>query len=275
MYLLAEGDVLYAIARGDEESSIHAFRIQPDGILSPLGEPRGTGGAVCCHLTLSPDGRRIICANYASGSIAVLPVLPNGAIAPRERLFHHPGSGAHPHMCMFAQDGTLWAADLGLDTLLVYHYDMDKGLLAPPLQHICAPSGTGPRHLLFDGRTAYVSQELSGGVGVVRNGHYHTYCAGTTDAASAIRKDGASLYIANRESHSCSIYTLTDDEVEYDCSFPVFGKHPRDFIITNASLLFACEHSEEMIVLCKKTHSLVQRLALPGANCIIRADVGG
>lgn len=101
---------------------------------------QGTGGAEPCHLAVTPAGGHLVVANYGGGSVAVLPLDPQGVPGERSDLVVHSGHGpdpqrqerAHCHMVSPAPDaGPLLAVDLGTDS--VYRYDLDaaSGRLVP------------------------------------------------------------------------------------------------------------------------------------------------
>src|ERR1700712_315045 len=85
--------VLYTV-QGDGEAA-SAFAAAPDGTLRALGSA-ATGGSNSVHQALDPSGRFLIVANYASGSVALLPVRADGALEPASHVL--PLSGARgPH----------------------------------------------------------------------------------------------------------------------------------------------------------------------------------
>jgi 6-phosphogluconolactonase (cycloisomerase 2 family) len=125
----------------------------------------------------------VLVANYFGGSIAVLPILPNGRlgeatdvqepsgkIGPTKATNAPPGSFAisghdrtHAHMIQADPAGRfVLHVDLGLDQIFVWRFDEHKGLLSPnEPPAISLPSGDGPRHFHFhpNGRWLYSIQE--------------------------------------------------------------------------------------------------------------------
>jgi 6-phosphogluconolactonase len=74
-----------------------AFSI--DGTTGRLSVPnqQDTGGRNPVHLALDPSGRFLVVADYSSGSVAVLPINPDGSLAPRSDLVALQGQpGPHP-----------------------------------------------------------------------------------------------------------------------------------------------------------------------------------
>ena len=132
-----------------------AFAAESGGSLRSLGSAAtcGTNGV---HQALDPSGRFWIVANYASGSLAVLPVRADGALAPATQILPMPGelgphrteqAFSHPHQIVFAPDGRhLLAPDKGLDRVFVLR--LHDGHLAIVSQTAMRP-GAGPRHIAF------------------------------------------------------------------------------------------------------------------------------
>jgi 6-phosphogluconolactonase len=130
-----------------------------------------SGGAGPAHLSVHPSGRFVLVANYFGGSIAVLPILPDGKLGPASD-FHQdagtvgpkkatnapPGSfaisghdQAHAHMIQSDLSGRfVISTDLGLDQILVWKFDDHAGKLTPnEPAAISIPAGDGPRHFAF------------------------------------------------------------------------------------------------------------------------------
>ncbi|PLL39033.1 6-phosphogluconolactonase, partial [Klebsiella michiganensis] len=72
----ADGKTLYG-ASEVEKGVVQAWRIGSNGELNELNQV-ASGGAGPVYLSLTPDGRHLLVANYVSGSIAVLPVKEDG-----------------------------------------------------------------------------------------------------------------------------------------------------------------------------------------------------
>jgi 6-phosphogluconolactonase len=156
---------------GDRTGSVSSFRIDPAGGLTALNA-QASGGAAPCHVVVHPSGTHVLVANYASGSVAALPVDGQGQLSRATSVVRHQGRSVNPqrqeapHAHCIQLDGAgqfALAADLGLDQLLVYRFDIERGLLEAhdPPQAALAP-GSGPRHLAFHpgGRYVYAINEL-------------------------------------------------------------------------------------------------------------------
>lgn len=167
----------------DNEGTVSAFAIDPaDGQLTPLNTVR-SGGAGPTYVSIHPSGRFLLVANYFGGSVAVLPIEPDGRlgepsdvqvddgeIGPTRATNAPPGSFAfsghdrtHAHMIEADPAGRfVLHVDLGLDRIFVWKFDEQNGVLTPNEPHAVAlPPGDGPRHFDFhpNGRWFYSIQE--------------------------------------------------------------------------------------------------------------------
>jgi 6-phosphogluconolactonase (cycloisomerase 2 family) len=135
------------------------------------------------HMSIHPAGKHALVANYGGGSIAVLPIQADGRLGAASDVKRHqgtlgparaasapPGSFAisghdRPHAHMIESDASgrfVFAADLGLDQILIWRFDDAKGTLAPnDPPSVALPPGDGPRHFAFHpkGRWFYSLQE--------------------------------------------------------------------------------------------------------------------
>ena len=123
---------LYAVDERDD-GAVTAVRLSDRKVLGS----RSTGGAAPCHLSVHPGGRWLLSANYGSGSVAVHPIDPSGALGERTDLVRHtspppgPGQeGPHAHQFVTSPDGGhVLAVDLGTDTVYTYRLDDKAGTL--------------------------------------------------------------------------------------------------------------------------------------------------
>jgi 6-phosphogluconolactonase len=173
------GRYLYAVGE-ESHGVIKAYAVdRATGALTYLNEQL-TGGEVPCHISVDPTESYALLANYGSGSVAMLPIQADGSLGPLTGFVQHEGSSIHPvrqlgphahSIILDAANGLAFAPDLGIDKLLVYDLDLDKGTLAPhEIPWVRTPAGAGPRH--FDihpnGQFAYLINELASSVTVLR-----------------------------------------------------------------------------------------------------------
>ena len=163
--------------------SVSSFAInRADGQLTLLNTV-SSGGAGPTYVSIHPSGRFLFVANYFGGSVAVLPILPDGKLGPASDLKKDagtvgpkkatnppPGSFAisghdmtHAHMIKADPSGRfIVSIDLGLDRIFIWKFDDHAGVLTPndPAE-ISLPAGDGPRHFSFhpNGRWFYCLQE--------------------------------------------------------------------------------------------------------------------
>src|SRR5438046_1734764 len=163
--------------------SISAYSIdRPTGRLTILNTV-SSEGAGPAHLSVHPSGKHVFVANYHGGTVAVLPVRPNGELGVATDVIHNsgtigsiratsapPGSFAisghdkpHAHMIQADPAGKfVLASDLGLDQIFIWKFDVETGKLsqANPAS-VTLPPGDGPRHFAFhpSGQWFYSLQE--------------------------------------------------------------------------------------------------------------------
>jgi len=182
------GTRLYATNETDragegKEGTLSAFAInRADGQLNLLNTVK-SGGAGPTYLSIHPSGKFVLVANYFGGSVAVLPILPDGrlgettdikqdtgTVGPKKATNAPPGSFAfsghdrtHAHMILADASGRfVLHADLGLDRIFVWKFDERAGKLsANDLPFVALPPGDGARHFFFhpNGRWLYSIQE--------------------------------------------------------------------------------------------------------------------
>lgn len=229
--------------------SVSAFAVnRSNGDLRPLNVV-SSHGAGPTHLSIDASGRYVFVANYYGGSIAVLPVQPNGSLGQAVDVHQDhgslgsihatdapPGSFAisghdapHAHMIQADPDNRfVLQTDLGQDRIYVYKLHSDTGKLTPAATpFISLPSGDGPRHFAFhpNGRWMYsIQEEASTLVFYHYNSSIGALSAQQTVSALPpgftgtnfcsevlISKDGRFLYAANRLHNSIAVFAIGAD----------------------------------------------------------------
>lgn len=131
-----DGKTLYA-ASEVEKGVVQAWRIDKNGELTELNQV-ASGGAGPVYLSLTPDGKYLLVANYVSGSTAVLPVKEDGSLGEAVDVHQDEGpagaerpaaavegsfaisdhNGPHAHMIAADPSGKfVYSTDLGLDRI--------------------------------------------------------------------------------------------------------------------------------------------------------------
>ncbi|MDB4673185.1 lactonase family protein [Verrucomicrobiales bacterium] len=166
-----DGKHLYSVARGSGAGEVISFDIAPgDGAITKTAAlPNGKGP---CHITVSPDGRSVLTADYGGGAALSFHVDEKGALEAVASEKEFTGSGPNPkrqkrphcHSATVSPDGRFaYFADLGTDRIMTYALAGETSALTPadpPFAKL--QPGAGPRHMAFapDGKTAYVINEL-------------------------------------------------------------------------------------------------------------------
>lgn len=225
------GRMLYAV-HGDGDT-VSAFGIEVvDGRLTHRGTWPAHGRNPV-HLAVSPDGRWLLVACYATGSVASLPVQADGGLGPVACNLILPGTpgplylhqkGSHPHQAVFNASGRwLLVPDKGLDRVFTLSLDSDSGLLSIA-STTRFPAGSGPRHLVFhpSGARCYVACELGSQVSVcgfdLATGSLNILqslptipaeaASGNTAAGIVLTGRGERLHVSNRGHNSIATFAI-------------------------------------------------------------------
>jgi 6-phosphogluconolactonase (cycloisomerase 2 family) len=282
--LNASGTRLYSANETDrvgdaKEGTVGAFAVdRADGHLTPLNAVR-SGGAGPTYVSVHPSGRFVLVANYFGGSVAVLPILPDGrlgdpadikpdagAIGPTRAKNAPPGSFAisghdriHAHMIQADAAGRfVLHADLGLDRIFVWRFDDRTGVLTPNEPHaVPLPPGDGPRHFHFHpgGRWLYSIQEEGSTIVLFdydaekgRLAPRQTVStlppgfAGTNFCSEIlVSADGRFVYAGNRLHDSIGIFSVgPDGDLTYVGEEWTRGDYPRSFAFDPTGLFLYC-----------------------------------
>jgi 6-phosphogluconolactonase len=211
--------VLFCVSEVDA-GTVRAFAIAAgSGKLTSIDQ-RPSGGARPCHLALTRDGKQLLVAN-AGGSVAVLPVGPEGRLAEATDVRRQ---GKQPQGVTISPDGRLvLVCDRGLDRVMVYR--LEDGKLAPHERPFVAlKAGAGPRRLAFrpDGKFAYVINELTStvttlaydvGAGALEERQTLSTVPGYYDGPNrpseiVVHPGGKYLYVSNCGHHSVVLFAI-------------------------------------------------------------------
>ncbi len=267
---------LYA-AHGDGDV-VTAFRVdEATGQLSLLGtqDAKGKNGV---RLGVDASNRFVICANYASGSVAVLPIQPDGSLGPVTDVAALPGKpGPHrtqqpssqPHDIVFDPRGRfIVVPDKGLDATFVFSLDTASGKLVPAaVPSVASRSGAGPRHAGFHPAKpyAYLLNELDSTLTTYRfDGERGalaplqvittlppSFTGDSTTSEIVVAASGRFVYASNRGHDSLAIFAVNEADgtlspVGWE---PTRGKTPRFFAIEpSGAVLYAANMDSDTIV---------------------------
>lgn len=299
---------LYAVGEvdnvgGKPGGGVSAFAIdQATGKLTLLNQQTSGGGGPC-HITLDKEGKNALVANYGGGSIAALPIQPDGKLTAPTAFIQHQGSSVNPQrqkephahsINLDAAGRFAFAADLGLDKVLVYKFDGNRGSLTPnePPAATIAP-GSGPRHFAFhpSGRYAYVINELLNTVvafaydaekGTLKEvqsiGTLPADFKGRSHTAEVqVHPSGKFLFGSNRGHDSIAAYTIDPNSGKLTLA-GIQGadiKEPRNFAMdpTGTYLLVGNQRSDSIVVFkidqtTGKLEPTGNKIAVPAPVCL-------
>lgn len=249
------------------------------GKLTPLNQQSSRGGGPV-HLVVDKTGRNVLVANYGGGSVAALPIGPDGMLKPASAFVQHEGSSVHPRRQARPHAHSInidpgnrfaYAADLGLDKVLIYRFDPEAGSLTaadPPFAAV--KPGSGPRHFAFHpkGGFAYVINEILVTVTAFRHDaktgaltEIETVTTlpagqevqeGFSTAEVQVHPSGRFLYGSNRGHNSITVFSI--DQASGKLTFvqneSTQGNHPRGFGIdpTGSFLIAGNQRSDSFVV---------------------------
>jgi len=283
------GRSLYAANESGKASSVSAFSIETGTGKLTLLNRQPAAGEDPCHLSFDAAGKFLLSANYSSGNVVVYPILPDGRLGERTAAVKDEGpagpnrerqDGPHAHWVAASEGNrSVLVADLGLDRVMVYAFDPEKGTLQKTAAASARP-GAGPRHAAFsaDGRFLYLLGELDSTVTVFsgQDGGWRAVqtvpmlpagFSGRNDAAEIeIHPGGRFLYASNRGRDSIVVYavdvklgTLTQvDEV------PTGGKEPRHFAIDPSGRFLLAENQNSNSIVEFRIDPATGKLAATG-----------
>ncbi|RTQ46303.1 lactonase family protein [Hymenobacter gummosus] len=262
--LSADARHLYAVNasldfQGRSTGAVRAFAVDgASGGLRLLNE-QPSEGAGPCYVSLLPDGRGALLANYFGGTISALPIRADGTLAPAAAVDQHQGAGPHKNQdkahahCIFPDPAGRFAlaVDLGNDQVLSYRLTADDKLLQlPPQVAYQGQPGAGPRHLAFhpNGRWAYLINELNSTVtalsyeaaaGTFRELHTVPalpagFSGPNSSADIHVAPDGRFVYASNRGHDSLVVLAVdaASGRLALVEHVSTQGKTPRNFALT-------------------------------------------
>lgn len=307
-YLYAVGEI--SDFDGKKSGAVSAFSIDSTtGKLTALNQ-QPSGGAGPCHVSVDPSGKVVLVANYGGGSVSAIPVQADGKLATPTSFIQHTGSSVNqsrqkePHAHSINVDPAgkyAFAADLGLDKILIYKLDPAKGTLTPnELPYATVAPGSGPRHFAFhpSGKYAYVINEIlctmtafkyDAGKGELTEIQTITTLPepvkpGYSTAEVVAHPSGKFLYGSNRGHDTIAVYAIDQatgklTTVEHESTQ---GKMPRNFAIDpTGTYLLAENQGSGTIVVFKidpatgKLDATGHKVEVPSPVCVRFLPVGG
>jgi 6-phosphogluconolactonase len=268
-----------------KSGSVSAFSIDRQSGQLKLLNTVSSGGAGPTYVSLHPSGRFLFVANYFGGSVAVLPIKPDGTlgpttdikvstgkVGPRKATNAPPGSFAFsghdvPHAHMIEPDPAgrfIISTDLGLDQIFVWRFDEAAGVLSES-SSASVPPGDGPRHFAFhgNGRWFYSLQEEGSTIILF---DYDAAQGRLTERQSIsslppgfagsnftseimVSRDGRYLYAGNRLHDAISCFAISDQgKLTYVSEEWTRGDYPRSFNFDpTGTFLYSCNQRADAI----------------------------
>lgn len=284
-YLYSANEV--ATFGGNNSGSVSAYSVDRSTGHLTLLNTVSSEGAGPAHMSVHPSGNYALVADYFGGTVAVLPIHPNGELGAASDVIHDegtvgsehaasapPGSFAisghdkpHAHMIQSDPSGKfVLSVDLGLDRILIWKFDQENGKLAAnDPAFVAFPSGDGPRHFAFhpNGRWFYSLQEEGSTLVVFdydaergRLTRKQTLSslpkgfAGTSFTSEVmVSADGKFLYAANRLHDSIAWFPIgSTGTLTFGGEEWTRGDYPRSFNIDpTGNFLYSCNQRADAL----------------------------
>jgi len=215
-----------------KNGGVAVYALDPSGRAPTHLETLMTGHPAPCHLSLSPDERKLVFAEYGRGTAGWVNLKADGAFAKEtlQGIVSEDPTGPnkprqdrpHCHCARVTPDGKyICIVDLGTDRVKIYSTSTGKFVR----DVITVPAGAGPRHITFhpNGRFAFLLFELENYVTSYRyeDGTFTPLQQlkltpeGFTDfskaAAIKLSADGSELYCSNRGHESLAVFSVDAD----------------------------------------------------------------
>ncbi len=256
-------------------------------------------GAGTCDLSVSPDGKWVVGANYHSGSFVWAKMEENGEFTGQAKtIWYHDTSVNPERQTQSYLHGTafignkLHAMNLGGDCIYRYDLNPEDGSLTPCENQpvIWTEKGEGPRHMLIhpNGKWVYLLTEMGNNLiqyeiqddyslielskAYMLPEHCEIDCR-----ASVLRlsPDGSCLLAAVRDYDALVKFKINPQTGALSDRqfYPTHGEHPRSFEFTlDGRFVMICNQFSNTFTICKfnrKTNEVgevVKSLEIPGCS---------
>jgi len=292
----------------ERTGSVSSFSFQPKSGELKLLNKQPSNGAGPCYILADKANKNVFVANYAGGSLSVLPIKADGTLGEPSQTIQDEGSSVdkdrqdkpHVHTAALSPDEQfLFYTDLGTDKLNVCAYDplAVKPLAPATTPFVMVKPGNGPRHIAIapNKKFLYLIQEMGAAVtvykyksGKLNNIQTVSLVAdgfnGKVGAADIhTSPDGKFLYSTNRgDANEIEVFAIspTDGKLTFVERTSSLGKTPRNFVIDPSGnfLLVANQNSDDIYIfrINKKTGKLTytnEKLEVGNPSCLKFAAV--
>ncbi|MGY2132436.1 lactonase family protein [Hymenobacter sp. HD11105] len=286
--------------QGKASGAVSAFAIdQRNGGLAFLNQQSALGSAPC-YISLDKTERYALVASYLGGNVGMLPIEPNGELAPVADTKQHTGSSVHknqnaPHAhCIVADPANrfVFAVDLGTDKVYGYRLNTKEDALEPSAAPaFTAAPGAGPRHLTFHpgGQLAFLINELNSTITSLR----YDEGAGTFQEIQTlptlpadfggqnscadihVSPNGRFLYGSNRGHDSLVVYSIgtSTGRLSLVEHVPTQGKKPRNFTLDPSGKIALVANQETNNIVTFRVNSDTGQLTPTGNTVQVPAPV--
>jgi 6-phosphogluconolactonase len=266
---------LYSAHGGGQQATSYTID-EVTGRLSVLNT-QPTKGVNGVHLAIDATDRFMALANYATGTLIVLPIEKDGTLGPVSDLATLSGTpgphrteqtSSHPHHCPFDPTGRFVVVpDKGLDKVFVYRLETARGTLVE-VASADSRAGSAPRHVDFHPTRpfAYVINELNSTLTTYRFEPEQqvlapvqvlptlppTFTGNNSTAEVWVAPSGRFVYGSNRGHDSIVIFAVDDASgtltpIAWE---PTRGRTPRYFGFdpTGTHLYAANQNSDTVVI---------------------------
>ena len=307
-FLAVRDKVLYVENERKDYGTIRSFAIEPDGSLRFVSSVR-TNGAKCAHICVDRFGPYVFGAVYASGNVMVAKSNLQGFLTLTDVVQHYGKSivpirqdAPRAHSCCQTPSGDgLFVADLGIDKIMNYRLDRERGKLITNKQQpsISVEPGDGPRHMTFHpngkylyllteiGNCLYVysfSDETNGLTELQKISVLPESFHGVSHAAELIcSRDGRYLYTSNRGHDTITGFRINErtGRVERVGHYGTGGKGPRHICFgPNETTVYVANKDSSTICVLKRDRyigelsEVIDQQEVPAAACVCWAEIG-
>ena len=265
-------------------SEVSSYKIDKETGMLTFLNMESTNGKNPVHLVVDPSNKVLTVANYATGSLVLLPVNPDGSLSPVVDMVSLSGkagphrtqqTSSHPHQTMLdPAENFLLVPDKGLDKVFTFKIDAENQKILPGNPPaVMAREGSGTRHITFlpNKPYAYVANELDS---TVTTYHYNAengelkplqiipsipsnFTGNNTAAEIMIDSLGKFVYVSNRGHDSIGTFAVDQSNgklvpVGWESSQ---GIGPRFFTIDpSGNFLYAANENSDTIVTFRINH---------------------